>query len=323
MILTAREDGALERKLAEMRGSMDGAGLIVDHVQDAQRLPGSAEHFGFQDGFSQPSVAGGTAPRVGEGTRTRWRHWRQLAIGEFVLGYRDEGGWPPPAPLGPLADDSSFVAVRKLEQDVAAFRAYTRDTANTLGRDPLWLSAKMVGRWQNGSALARHPDAPGPSAAADPEASRFRYGEDPAGIACPLGAHVRRANPRDALGWEGRLTQRHRIIRRGMSYGRPLAPGSTVDDGVPRGLMFVCYQGALERQFEFTQAQWLNDGNALGLGGDGDPVLGPDGASGEMVIQGKPPVFLKGLPGFVRTRGGGYYLLPGLTGLAAIADGTC
>jgi Dyp-type peroxidase family len=240
-----------------------------------------------------------------------------------VLGNRDEGGRLPPAPLGPLGDDATFVVVRKLAQDVAAFRRYVNAEGARLGRDPAWIAAKMVGRWQNGSSLARYPNAPGPPAAEDPKASRFRYGEDPGGRACPLGSHVRRANPRDALGWQGRLTQRHRIIRRGMRYGSALAAGSTVDDGGKRGLMFVAYQAALERQFEFIQSQWLGDGNALRLGTDRDPIAAPEGSPGEMVIQGSPPIFLTGLPRFVTTVGGGYYLLPGMAGLRALAAGAC
>jgi len=324
IVLTTRENELLVRATAELRDSLAQGGLVVVHEQDAHRPPDGIEHFGFEDGFSQPAVAGAaTGARVGEGTLTRWRRWRDIALGEFVLGNRDEGGGLPPAPLGPLGDDATFMAVRKLAQDVAGFRRYTATAAARLGVDPVWLAAKMVGRWQNGSSLARYPDAPGPSAAKDPNASRFRYGEDPEGHACPLGSHVRRANPRDALGWEGRLTQRHRIIRRGMGFGSRLADGSTVDDGGERGLMFVAYQAEIERQFEFIQSQWLGDGNALGLGGDRDPLVAPMESRGEMVVQGRPPIFLTGLPGFVTTLGGGYFLLAGITGLRALAAGTC
>lgn len=324
IVVTAHESGVLSRVGAEVRDSLAGGGLEIVHEQDAHALPGGSEHFGFQDGFSQPAVAGAaTGPRIGEGTLTRWRRWRELALGEFVHGERDEGGFVPPAPLGPLGDESTFMVVRKLAQDVAAFRRYIRDEAARLARDPAWLAAKMVGRWQNGSSLVRYPDAPGPPAAQDSKASRFRYGQDRGGRACPLGSHVRRANPRDALGWEGRLTQRHRIIRRGMSYGAPLAGDSTIDDGRARGLVFVAYQAAIERQFEFIQGQWLADGNALRLGGDRDPIAASTESPAEMTVQGSPPIFLSGLPNFVTALGGGYYLLPGSAGLRALADGAC
>ena len=40
-----------------------------------------------------------------------------------------------------------------------------------------------------------------------------------------------------------------------------------------------------------------------------------------MVIQGSPPLFLCGLPRFVTTRGGGYFLVPGRAGVAALVAG--
>ena len=66
--------------------------------------------------------------------------------------------------------------------------------------------------------------------------------EDPDGLACPLGAHVRRANPRDALppkpGSERslRLTDHHRLLRRARNYSAPSTDGA---DG-ERGLFFLC-----------------------------------------------------------------------------------
>ena len=329
LVLTARDGDALAVAGVKLRQRIAaGSGLAILAEQEAHRLPDGAEHFGVSDGFSQPAVASvaGGGPRIGEGTLTRWRHWRRLALGEFVLGNRDEGGLFPPAPLGPLGDDATFMVVRKLAQHVAEFRSYIADTAGRLDRSPEWVRAKMIGRWDNGSALARYPDAPGPSASRDPNASRFRYGTDPKGLRCPRGAHVRRANPRDSGRWQGRMTQRHRIIRRGMPYGPPLAEVDGGQDRAPRGLMFVCYQADIKRQFEFIQRQWLSDGDALQLGSDPDPLVAPQGTRRGMVIPGQPgcpPVFLRGIPPFVTTRGGGYYLLPGTAGLRALAAGAC
>ncbi len=324
IILSAHDAELLDRLSSEVNDSLAPAGLGLAHRQDAHALPEGRDHFGFQDGFSQPAIAGlSDGARVGEGTLTWWRRWRRLALGEFVLGNTDEGGCPPPAPLGPLGDDATFMVIRKLAQDVAAFRRFTRDAAVRLGREPDWVAAKMVGRWQNGSALARHPHEPGPPADGDPKVSSFGYRDDLHGYDCPVGAHVRRANPRDSLDPRGQLTQRHRIIRRGMRYGPPLSAGSMLDDGSPRGLMFVAYQAAIERQFEFIQSQWLGDGNALRIGGDRDPIVADGESRGEMVIQGRPPAFLTGLPRFVTTLGGDYYLVPGIAGLAALAAGAC
>jgi Dyp-type peroxidase family len=326
LVLTAWQRGALESAAVERRLGSD-SGLLLRFTQEAAVLEGAREHFGFGDGFSQPAIAGAnTGPRHGEGTLTKWRRWRELALGEFILGHVDEGGQRPLAPAGALGQDAAFMVVRKLEQDVAGFRRYVREQARRFGRDERWIAAKMVGRWHNGSPLASHPDRPGPPANENRETiNQFRYGEDPHGVACPLGAHVRRSNPRDALGWEGRPTQRHRMLRRGVSYGRPLPDGVTEPDGEERGLMFVCYQASIERQFEFVQQQWLGDGNVFGLGEDRDPLAagvasGADGGGGRMVIQGSPPLFLSGLPGFVTVRGGDYFLLPGRAGLRTLAE---
>ena len=331
--LTAWDQRSLDGGRAELDEHLGDPsnGLVVSHRQPAATLPCAREHFGFSDGFSQPAIERAkTGPRQGEGVlvkRTLFRpqRWRDLALGEFILGYRGEGGLCAAAPSGPLRQDSTFMVVRKLEQDVAAFRAYVAEQARLLHRDEDWISAKMVGRWQNGSPLASHPHEPGPPADGHRgHINRFRYGEDPDGLACPLGAHVRRTNPRDALGWEGRLTKRHRILRRGISYGPALPKDITKADGAERGLMFVCYQASIERQFEFIQQQWIGDGNVFGLGDDRDPIVAgprpPDGTGSEMLIQGRPPLFLSALPRFVTTRGGDYFLLPGRAGLKALAS---
>ena len=188
------------------------------------------------------------------------------------------------------------------------------------------------------------PDAEPRLAPRRREANDFGYGSDAAGERCPLGAHVRRANPRDSARWQGRLTVRHRIIRRGMPYG-PFLPvenlgrklsehqehalaNTEAEDTRPRGLMFVCYQADIERQFELIQRRWLGDGNSLGVGSDRDPLLAPGlkpDESGQMIIPGgagEAPRFLTGIEQFVKTRGGGYYLLPGLPGLRALSEGS-
>lgn len=323
--LTAATGEGLSGALAKLHATLPASGLGVVHEQAAAALPDAREHFGFEDGFSQPAIAGvQTGPRDGEGALTRWRRWRDIALGEFVLGHRDEGGMPSRAPHGPLGDDATYMVVRKLEQDVVAFRRYTREAAARLGREPDWVAAKLIGRWPNGSSLVRHPDRPGPAASRDrSDVNRFRYGDDPDGLRCPLGAHVRRANPRDALGWQGRLSMRHRIIRRGMSYGPPLGAGDETGDAHERGLMFICYCASIERQFEFIQRQWLGDGNVFGLGAEADPLASGRDGGASMLVSGHPPRFLTGLPSFVTVRGGDYFLAPGIGGLRALAAGAC
>jgi deferrochelatase/peroxidase EfeB len=180
---------------AELEEQLTGSGngLELSCSQAAAVLPDAREHFGFGDGFSQPAIAGAnTGPRDGEGTLTRWRGWKEPALGEFVLGYADEGGQKPAAPEGALGADATFMVIRKLKQDVARFRRYVREQARRFGRGENWIAAKMVGRWHNGSPLASYPDRPGPIVERDArEHEPLPLRRRPRGKACPLGAHVR------------------------------------------------------------------------------------------------------------------------------------
>ena len=224
----------------------------------------------------------------------------------------------PLAPDDPLGRSGTYMVWRKLHQHVARFRAMIREADRHYG-DEAELAAKLVGRWQNGAPLMTFPGRPPEhfySSAGD--ANDFRYAAaDPGGRRCPLGAHVRRSNPRDALGFDGKLTFRHRIIRRGMPYGPELPEGVLEDDGAERGLAFVCFNASITRQFESIQRQWLNDGNAFGLGEDRDFLLGGT----RMVVHGERPLFISSPLPFVTTRGGEYLFVPGITALGALADG--
>src|SRR4029450_7095790 len=111
------------------------------------------------------------------------------------------------------------------------------------------LAAKMVGRWPSGAPLVLAPERDDPALA---DANDFGYHDsDPRGLACPIGAHVRRTNPRDTLdpdpGTERSIevNRRHRLLRRGRSYGSA-ATGE-------RGLFFACLNGNLSRQFEVVR----------------------------------------------------------------------
>jgi Dyp-type peroxidase family len=331
LTINAQEAEDHRRALGKMEAAMaDAGGVAVISQVDAQLLHGAREHFGFADGFAQPAIAGATEDRVaGGGVPEKHGRWRALAAGEFILGYPDEDSNVdrhrrlPSAPDGPLGRNSTYMVWRKLRQDVALWR---RTIAAAAERYPLGdaekLAAKVVGRWHDGAPLETHPDGPDPSFDASASgANDFRYGADRDGRRCPLGAHIRRSNPRDALGNEGKLSFRHRMIRRGMPYGSPLPDGALDDDGVDRGLVFVSFQASIFRQFEGVQTPWINDGDIFGLGTDKDFLLGDGSGSGKMTIQGKKPFFLTPQETFVVTRGGEYLFVPGISALQAIADG--
>jgi Dyp-type peroxidase family len=328
--INARSTDALERAVGLLREGIDETGLTVVHEQVTELLEGAREHFGFADGFAQPAIEGSSEERVrGGGVPLEDGGWRPLAPGEFVLGYEDEESRVDPrrrlpaAPAEPLGLNGTYMVWRKLRQDVAGFRRTLRDAARLYeGGDEEKLAAKTVGRWRDGSALVLFPYGPDARRRPDEAPSNdFRYAQvDADGRRCPVGAHIRRTNPRDALDPEGLLTFRHRMIRRGMPYGPSLPPGIVEDDGQERGLVFVCLVASISRQFESVQVQWVNDGNVLHLGRDTDFLLGDATGTGKMTVQGDPPFFLAPQHAYVTTRGGEYLFVPGLRALAAIAD---
>jgi Dyp-type peroxidase family len=323
--VNALDDDALERAVADLEGTLAAQGLSVVHRVDAALLPGVREHFGYKDGFAQPSIEGVNEERAaGGGVPTEGGGWRPLALGEFLLGHEDEESRVDPrrrlpsAPADLLGRNGTYMVWRRLRQHVDRFRDMLDAAARLAPGGREEVAARIVGRWRDGSPLMDFPDGQPPEFdATAPGANDFRYEADPGGRRCPLGAHIRRSNPRDALGFDGKLTFRHRMIRRGMPYGPPLADDAREDDGHERGLVFVCFVASISRQFESVQRQWLADGNAFHLGGDSDFLLGGTG----MVVQGDPPFFLAPQAPFVTTRGGEYLFVPGITALAAIAQG--
>ncbi|MEA2374462.1 MAG: hypothetical protein QOD53_925 [Thermoleophilaceae bacterium] len=333
--ITAQSPDELGARRARLQ-TLAGADVQLVHEQAASVLTSddgttAREHFGFADGFAQPSIAGvaehdpkrrvGPTARPGQGTPTG-SGWKELAPGEFVLGYPDETGYEADAPPEPLRMSGSYMVVRKLRQDVSLFHRFLHDAASGDREGARLLAAKIMGRWPDGTpvVLASEAAPSGPAAEPGKPENDFVYGKDPDGMRCPIGAHIRRANPRDALGFEGQLTARHRIIRRGMPYGPPPADPA-IDDGADRGLMFVCFQASIARQFEVVQGRWLADGDAFGLGSDGDFLLAGHDPRGKMVIPGNPPRLLGPRPAFVTNRGGGYFFAPGVAALRALAAG--
>jgi Dyp-type peroxidase family len=319
LVTVSAVDGVhLESALASVIGEdAEMRAVALVHLQQAEALAGGRDHFGFFDGIAQPAIEGsGVAPRPGDGQPDGAGGWRDVATGEVLLGYRDEDGGLPAAPAVPFERNGTFVVYRKLAMDTAAFRRFIADSGYPGGPDQL--AAKIVGRWADGTPLELSPDRPDPSVAIND----FSYASDPDGLRCPLGAHIRRANPRDSFGfYDGRLSNRHRIVRRGRAYGPPLPAGVLEDDGVDRGLIFVCFQADIWRQFETIQSLWIDDGDPFGLGADKDFLVGePHGTEGKMTIQGRPPFFLKPQPRFVTLRGGAYLFQPSMRALRTLAQ---
>jgi Dyp-type peroxidase family len=311
-VLAARDEAALAAERARIDAAGDGLAVTTQHVQDGHLLPDGREHFGFRDGFGQPTVEGtGLPPLPGEDT--------PLKAGEVIFGYEDELGFTPHGPPpGRLGRNGTYLVVRKLAQDVAAFRAFLRSVAADAA-DEERVAAKMVGRWRSGAPLVLAPDADDPALGVDLARNNdFAYGPtDAFGLRCPRGAHIRRANPRDSLV----NVRRHRILRSGSAYGPPMPPGTSVEDGMERGVMFLAIGASIGRQFEFVHDQWMNDGGFVALGRETDPITGAHGAEATFTIPRRPVRRkLSGLPRFVTVRGGEYFFVPSLSGVAFLGE---
>ena len=75
----------------------------------------------------------------------------------------------------------------------------------------------------------------------------------------------------------------------------------------------MCLNADIERQFEFVQQTWIRSPGFHGLSGEQDPLLG-DGDAGTChftIPTRYGPVRLSPVPAMVKTRGGGYFFLPG------------
>ena len=343
--INALSQDALSARFNAMKALIEetGGATLLDS-QDAASIAingqfTTKEHFGYTDGFGNPDYLGvcrDTQP--GQGKLMKDGTWAALATGELLLGYADEAGELPVAPVPHLlASNGTFMVYRKLHQNVGTFREFLDRWSKLYGAgdesSKEKLAAKFVGRWQDGTPIELSPDQPDQKIVNDPNRNTdFMFGNDMAGTRCPVGAHVRRVNPRDAFGFEGKLVHRRRISRRGMPYG-PVAPaeGETqIDakqiDEVDRGVVFMALNASLSRQFEFVQQQWISYGNDAHLGNEKDLLMAQHGAREKFSIQGdttaaNSPLFCTGLPNFVELRGGDYFFIPSITALGMLAMG--
>jgi Dyp-type peroxidase family len=313
------------------------------------------EHFGFRDGISQPVIRGSQREsqadaqdlaRAGEFILGYLNNQEMYAPPIWVTAESDYRNDLPTLdanlatrfPLfgAPTATrdardfgrNGSFLAVRQLDQDVDGFRRSTelhaaairsryRDIEAVAGHpiDADWVAAKMVGRWSDGTPLIGHPAHPAQQRD-NRLANNFAYGsDDPRGFSCPMGAHIRRANPRDSFepgdASERLITSRHRLLRRGRSYCYSPVP----DQEEKRGLLFMALCSDLERQFEFVQHSWVNSGSFHALTNERDPIASDSSAEPGCFTIPMPagPIVLSNVASHVHLRAGGYFFVPSLS----------
>lgn len=319
---------------------------------DSNQLPQAKEHFGFRDGISQPAIKGLHQAR---------EDFNALAPGEFLLGHHNEYGETTVAPkidtaldqhlqlkstdkgVSLLGHNGSYLVFRQLEQDVKAFWHYvdqqSKDEYNkSHPQSRLLYASKMVGRWPNGKLILPGTTAQPSSGIAHAPDNKFTFENDPYGQGCPIGSHIRRSNPRATFDGQDKAkdaiktSNRHRILRRGRSYGEPLAGSMTPEafleaeeTETKRGLLFICLNADIARQFEFVQQTWLNNSKFRGLYDEVDPIAGvkPKAhlSSGHHFSMPNKPfrARLRQVPPFITVKGGAYFFLPSMRALKFLA----
>jgi len=370
LLLLYAEAEKLESWSGEIAATVEHSGFeIIGRLSTTDM--GGKEPFGFVDGMSQPQIdwSGKRKP----GTNADLNYGNLIVRGEFLLGYQNEYGQYTERPLLPdtpgaalpsaedqpglrdLGRNGSYLVLRELHQDVRGLWRFMAAQAD--GGRAEALAERMIGRHLSGDPLMPLQDEPIRGVArdaADIAHNQFTYDADAEGARCPLGAHVRRANPRtgDMPGGQEGLIMRlirtlgigrpdlrgdlvassrfHRIVRRGREFGTWVPPNTAMQPDCPdpqSGLHFICLNANISRQFEFVQNAWLSSSKFNGMTGESDPVTGnrlplrsgraTDGFS--LPQQNGAARRLQPVPAFVTVRGGGYFFLPGVRALRFLA----
>jgi Dyp-type peroxidase family len=371
-VLLYARSGLLAAWQQEIEAQYAAGFVCIEHLSTSDTQ--GVEPFGFVDGISQPEVDWERQRPVRDQDQLEYSN--VSCLGEFLLGYPNEYGLYTPRPLLapqrdpgallPRAEDvpdqadlgrnGCYLVIRQLRQDVQRFWHELDRLAEGNADLRERLAAAMVGRKKNGEPLEALSEASVTDGTSTPRSqlNNFTYQADPQGLRCPLGAHIRRTNPRNAdlphgapgifsrlwrmLGFNAAAleqdlvasTRFHRLLRRGRKYGASLAPAWSAagsSSSVDTGLYFICLAANITRQFEFVQSAWVMGSKFAGLTGESDPLLGhrlPDlGGSptdGFSIPQANgPDRRLSGLPQFVTVLGGAYFFLPGIRALRYLA----
>jgi deferrochelatase/peroxidase EfeB len=301
-------------------------GMALTEMQDGKPVFTSKVHFGYTDGISQTTIRGGPE-------RYPPDHQKPCEPWLFVLLDEAENYFvPEPRELGL---NGSFAVFKMAETDVVGFENFLQSNKEKI--DPEHLAAKICGRWRNGIPLALSPDTDHPPGGipAD-QLNNFEYvsadgSGDPRGLRCPVGAHMRRINPRGqpvtGQGQPGGSNNTHRLIRRGMPYG-PLYDPTQPYDGIERGLLGYFINANIENQYEFVLGQWVNDSEFAGAvrlhPKSKDPMIGTQDPNESIFVipqaNSAPPIKIMGFSSFVATKAAAYCFLPSVTALKFIAS---
>jgi Dyp-type peroxidase family len=377
LVFGADREDAGARLLAQITDQATTADLAVLYQETGHKLDEiGKEHFGFQDGISQPGVRGRlsadpdsyvTVRTVNpDDTPDAWLYGLpgQYLVwpGEFVFGYPGSGADPLiPGPVqlpGPAwSRNGSYLVFRRLRQDVAGFWDFASTFAQGLSTRPgfeavsaEWVASRVFGRWPSGAPVSRLPDHDDELLGVDRLANNnFGYAAegyemplqhglitkawpeaaaDPVGLVCPMSAHIRKVNAREAANDMGgrRASFNRRILRRALPFGDRLADPQGVDPlNGDRGLLFASYQTSIQDQFELLCNGWPNSSLRPRSPSGFDLLIGQNAASGAgrvrtSTIFGKDAAAatLTAVNDFIIPTGGGYFFSPSISAIREV-----
>ncbi len=335
----------VHRLALDMR--FDGNGIAREHFGFADGL---SQPIPYDEKSGDESAADSLILSDGQPVKRDDGHG--VPLGEILFGHTNAHHEKAPGPMVPndemseesglgaegapvgfrnLGLDGSYLVVRELRQRVAQFwKSMEIGAARIRAHDPSathitaeWLSERVIGRNIDGHLLCPVGGVLPPDKFGQPQ-NDFRFRKaDPDGTGCPFGSHVRRANPRDSLAKDLASVQtlldaanNHRILRRGRKYGATLT-GRNEDDDTERGLLFMCLNSDIARQFEFVQQTWLLNRNFHTLFDETDPLVGP---KGNFTIQEQPLRRIIEVETFIQSAGGEYFFLPSIPALKYLAQ---
>ncbi|KAG1769111.1 hypothetical protein EV702DRAFT_1049782 [Suillus placidus] len=284
------------------------------------------EHFGFQDGISQPCLRGVVGHHPGQ---------IEVDPGVIIMGYpgdpvRDDPTIKVKRPA--WTKDGTILVFRKLEQSVILFEDYVQknglrwrefipggDISPPLTKQEAedLFAARLIGRWKSGAPLATCPFRDNQDAAIDanlnnnfdyvvrdnPNISQY----EPSDYYCPFTAHTRKTAPRNLYPYiDAKFLESGSIVRAGLPYGDEVTDqerSNVARNGdftleSPRGLLFNCYMSSLDSGFVRQTVGYADNDywpmtSLVPQKKGQDPILGSPPAYAEGGINNDPPLVVK------------------------------
>lgn len=335
LVLLADDDAErLKDVTARVRQSLENVAtkIVVQEGAVLRENGKPVEPFGFRDGISQTLFYQDDIEKERKNGFDRWDSAAPLKlvlVKDALTDVEDSFG--------------SYLVYRKLEQNVKAFKDTERklagtDCLNLAENDKERAGALIVGRFRNGVPLELSATQNDDHLIDFNDFNFIGTDDKPTASKCPYHAHVRRMCPRGERGLEnGKIKDeelRHRLVRRGITYDEREkdASGKHLTNGEPEtdvGLLFMCFQSSIPKQFGFVQARWANtsaffDKEEVGI----DPIVGQNTDLADFEYQKwypkwgddtEPPKSFD-FKTFVKMKGGEYFFAPSISFLRSLGD---